>query len=463
MSLFQTDDIAWSKWTSQFEARMPNTAPNIFQVNTVMAPLNCRTKWPTLNLYRRMLVGDRLPTFTRANSGANVTTGMTLSSNYEQYLLQLNVEMRKKAPGIDEADAQRKLTKYTHALDRLRAFEQTARKSWQLSLARYPNKSRTQWETETQYRDRRGPLVDDVTNFYADYLAVVAAYPPLYELGKALRALQDPRYSIKLPMNEDEAIFGDQHPNGGDETWTEFLTTYLDFDVATFVQNDAPETIQITEYSSRSTTYENRWSGSVSGGGVFWSFGASADGGTIDKHFREDASRFAITYKKLVTATVTRKPWYIEKFVRTYCKLVDKDEYWTQTGQLSLIPQMVLIARGPTIEIDVSARSYSEFQNWYNAHASGGFSIGPVSIGGGGSSSVHYTDIQNQSAGTTVRIQDNSNQFYVIAVSSLRTLDLVESARLQMLSEIPDIDADIANADRAWGQMNPNLHAQGKV
>jgi hypothetical protein len=218
-----------------------------------------------------------------------------------------------------------------------------------------------------------------------------------------------------------------------------------------------------TRNSSRSTTYENRWSASVGGGGFFWNFGASADGGTIDKHLREDASRFAISYKKLVAVSVTRKPWYSEKFIRTYCKLVDKDEYWTETGQLSLIPQTVLIARGPTIEIDVSARSYAEFQNWYNAHASGGFSVGPLSIGGGGSSSVHYTDIQNQSAGTTIRIADNSDQIYVIAVSSLRTIDLIESVRLQMANEISDIDAEIARADRSWLEANGRLRLQGQV
>ena len=43
---------------------------------------------------------------------------------------------------------------------------------------------------------------------------------------------------------------------------------------------------------------------------MFWNFGGSADGGTIDKHLRDDASRFAISYKKLVAATITRKPWY---------------------------------------------------------------------------------------------------------------------------------------------------------
>ncbi|MGY4363942.1 hypothetical protein ACVW1A_000007 [Bradyrhizobium sp. LB1.3] len=117
MTLFQTNAIAWSKWTSQFQARMPNTAPTIFQANTVMASLDCRTGWSGLNLYRGMLAGDRLPTFTRANSGANGDTGMTLSDDFEQYLLQLNVEMRKKAPGTDRADAARKLTKYNRALD----------------------------------------------------------------------------------------------------------------------------------------------------------------------------------------------------------------------------------------------------------------------------------------------------------------------------------------------------------
>jgi len=463
MTLFNTDEIAWSKLTAQYEARLPNTSPNIVQVNTIMRPLSCRTKWPGLNLYRRMLVGDSIPTFTKANSGAYLPSNMMVSDSYEQYLLQLNVEMHKKAPGIDEHEANAKLTKYDAALKKLKSFEAKARASWQSSLIHHPNKTRAKWEEEYQYREQREPLANKVAETYSDYLAVVAAYPPLFALAKALRALNDPKQFMKLPMNEDEAQFGVEHPNGGDETWAEFRATFLDFDLDEFFKNDAPETVQITESSSQSTSYENRWGGSAGASGLFWSFGASADGGTIDRHLREDASRFAIRFKKLIPAPVTRKIWYLEKFIVTYNKLVNRDEYWSATGMLSMLPRVVLLGRGPSIEIDTQTRSYSEFQTWYNVHASGGFSLGPISIGGSGGSSMHYTDIKNSSSGTTIRIEDTSDQIYVVGVASLRPIDLYESARLRMEAEVAQIDGEIADADSAWSRNHRRLFAQGAV
>lgn len=196
---------------------------------------------------------------------------------------------------------------------------------------------------------------------------------------------------------------------------------------------------------------------------MFWSFGASAAGGTLDQHLRADASRFAVRFRRLNQYQVARKIWYNEGLIRTYCNEVDRNEYWGPRGLLNLIPEVVILGRNPTVEIDTSAATYSLFQNWYTAQASGGFSIGPFSIGGGGSSSSSFTDIRNASSGTTIRIEDQSNQIYVVAVISLRTSDLLDNPSLRIKPELIALDREIASEQDHWERANANQIANVRV
>lgn len=230
MTLFNTDEVAWSKWTQQFEARFGSGAisPNIIQANTVFRPLSCRTQWPSLNQFRRLLVADSIPSYSKANTGSFVATGSRVSDQYEQYLLQLNVNLRKHAAGLDQALADKKLKAYTRALDALRDFEDQARRAWERSVRTNPNKTRVQWEADYQYRDRKAPFVDVANNSYGDYLAIVAAYPPLFAVTKALRVFNDPKSFIKLPMDEGEAQEG-AATQDADQIWAEFHKSMIDF------------------------------------------------------------------------------------------------------------------------------------------------------------------------------------------------------------------------------------------
>ena len=264
-----------------------------------------------------------------------------------------------------------------------------------------------------------------------------------------MRAYNDARFFAKLPIDEDEAEDGANDPDAKDG-WAEFRKSVISVDVNDFMRNDAPDSVRIVEASSVSTTYESRWSASVNGGGLFWNFGASASGGTLDRQLREDASALTIGFKKLNAFQLVRHGWYDESLIRTYCREVKRDEFWGERGMLNLIPQDVILGRGVFIEIETAARSYSEFQNWFNVEGSGGFRIGSFSIGGGGSHSQHFSDIRNASSGTTIRIEDKSDQIYVIGSVSVRVSDLVDSPGFAVAPLIEEIDAELAAMDQQF-------------
>ena len=74
--------------------------------------------------------------------------------------------------------------------------------------------------------------------------------------------------------------------------------------------------------------------------------------------------------------------------------------------------------------------------------------IGSFSIGGGGSHSQHFSDIRNASSGTTIRIEDKSDQIYVIGSVSVRVSDLVNSPGFAVAPLIEEIDAELAAMDQ---------------
>lgn len=442
MPVFNTDAEAWSKLTAQFETRFGGSiAPLVPQINTVLTPLSCRTKYVPLNLYREQLAADAIPAYLPANKPL-AQTGSRVSDNFEQYLAQLMLALRKKAPAVDQQATDRAERAYNAALKKLGDFEDLARKEWASTLRHHPDKPRAIWERDWQYRDKRIPVAAKVDTAYADYLAQVASYPALRTVMVALRNYQNPLAFAHLPMTEEQAEFGVANPEGS-QTWDEFRQSFLNFDIKDFLSHDAPDSLIIRERSEHSTSYENRWSGSASVGYGFFSVSASAEGGTIEKHMQASASSFSISFKKLGPANVLRRNWYNESLIRTYCREVNREEYWGLGGTLNMIPQTVIIGRGISISIEVDQATYDEFQTWYTAHGSAGFSFGPWSVGGGGSSSTSFTDVRNASAGTTIKIEDTSDQLYVVGIISLRPSDLYDHPGLAFKDEVAEIDNQI--------------------
>lgn len=419
--IFQDDQKAWSAWTRTIEAKAGDPgAPYIVQANTILRPLQLSesANSQSLNTFRKLRLADAMPSYQKANQNTYISTGATVSNGYIDYLIALNQVLRSRYPNIDQREVERRLKKFNDKSKNYSEFLKDARRDWQRAKQADPSLSRQEWEEEYGYRDKNDYLFRARDEAYGEYLEAAAPYPDLDRVARALGLTREARQFIKLPMDESE--LSDQG------LWNEFLKTYIDADFNEFRNTETNDSISIEETSSSSTHYESRWSGSASFSYGFFSFGSSASGGTTENHLREDATRVTFKFKNLNKFPVTRGPWFSENLIRLHCRDVRTSDYWGPAGALNLIPQELIFGRGLSVEIETSQRSFDEFRNWYSVSASAGYGFGPFRIGGRGAYSQSVANVQNQSNGTTIRIEDRSNSIYIIGVVSLKVSDLIQ-------------------------------------
>ncbi len=448
MPIFAEDSRAWSLWTRSVELFAGDPKPPVIvQANSIMRPLYCATGTTQLNTFRKLLVGDSLPAYCPLNMGVYTGTSTRVSDGYDQYLQQLNGLLRRKYPDADEKVIERLLKRFRKAQERLQEFLEESRRRWKRAKEQDPSLSRQDWEVTTGYPYERQVREEAAADAWGEYRAEINAYPDLARVAKALRALYDPRARIPLPMAESEV--GDPH------VWSDFLKTYLDGDIAAFLSTDNNSVLHIDQSTSTSTHFETRWSGSASVGYGFWGFGGGASGGTVDHHIRQESLAVRVSFRNLVKLPVVRGPWFDHGLVQAYHRLVDTAEYWGPSGVLSLVPQEVILGRGVSIDIDTRQTSYDYFRNWYQASASGGFSLGPFRFGASGASASDFQSIRNSSQGTTIRIEDTSNTIYVVGVVSLKINEL---SSLSLFRNYAAEDArEFALLDETW-RLSTGLH-----
>jgi hypothetical protein len=454
--IFQSDTTAWSAWTRAIEGRLGDPAsPFIVQANTVLRPLQLSPDASSepLNVFRKLLLADSLPSYTQANKNTYVGTGSRASDAFEDFLETLNVIVRSRHPEIDQKAVEKLQKRFNKAAKELRDFLKDARQDWTKAKSKDPGLARQVWEEEYGYRDLHDEVERARDEAYGLYLKAAAPYPDLNRVAKALGLIRDTRQFIRLPMDASEL------PLGAD-AWSEFRKTYIDADFPAFLNTTTNDSILINESSSSSTSFESRWSGSASLGYGFFSFGGGASGGTLDKHLRDDAQSVLFKFKNLNRFAINRGPWFSETILRMHCTDVDADDYWGPRGALNLVPLELVFGRGLSVEISTLQRSADEFKNWYTASGSAGFSFGPFSIGGSASSSQSFSNIQNQSSGTMIRIEDLSNTIYLVGVISLKTGDLLTANRDLVAPFLAEARNEALLADNEWETRFPDLAVQ---
>jgi hypothetical protein len=419
MSIFTTDETAWSALTKAIETVVqPSGETLIVQAPTVFRPLIIQSGIDrNLAMFRKLLVGDKIPNYGTKNKNSYVATGASLQDAYVQYLQALNVFLTNKyASTLDVPEIMILRDRYNEAQKKLATFERAAAKDWAKKKRANQNLQRNDWDKDYGdfgYTPEHNELLDDVTTAYGYWQGKANPYP---ELTRVVRKIYDcnnnPKNRIGLPTTDDE--LGDPP-----DSWTQFLKTNLD--LQDFLTHDARQGFTINQTSSTSTSYESRWEagGSVSYG--FFSIGGSAGGGNIERHLRAGAQSLTFSFARLMPVPIVRGAWYDEGLLRLpYNSYVDKTSYWSSTGQLPLVPVMALLGRGVEVSIATDSLSYDEFQSWFHASGSLGFGFGPWSIGVGGNYSTSSSSITNTSTGTTISFRDNSPTPYVIAVVSLK-------------------------------------------
>lgn len=419
MSIFSTDETAWSALTKTMETIIsPSGDTLIVQAPTVFRPLIIQGGVnKSLAMFRKLLVGDKIPNYGTKNKNSYTATSASVADAYVQYLQALNVALTNKyASTMDIPEINRLKDVYNSAQKALVTFDRTAAKDWALKKRADPGLDRNNWDRDygdLGYTPQRNELLDDVAGAYAYWQGKAKPYP---ELNRVVRKIYDCDNNsvnrVPLPTTDDEV-------NDPSDSWTKFLKTNLD--LQDFLTHDARQGFSVNQTSSLSTSYQTRWQASGSISYAFFSIGGSAGGGSIENHLRAGAQSLSFSFARMMPVSIIRGAWYDEGLLRLpYNTYVDRSEYWSSNGQLPLVPIMVLLGRGLQVSIVTDSASHDQFQNWYNSSGDLGFSFGPWSVGGGANSSTSRSSVANTSTGSTLSFTDYSATPYVLAIVSLK-------------------------------------------
>jgi len=447
MSIFDTDETAWSALTKSIEqiAGAPGS-PLIVQAPTVFQPLTLKGVEPHLAMYRKQLLGDNMPTYHNKNQTGYVTGSKSVAKGFRQYLEAVNNAMITRVAAPIDLDEIRNLGKlYSISEAALKELEVESKLDWKKKKKQDPSLSIQDWDD--QYKDPKYGaqgytaihrlLQDDVNATYGAYKNKQAAYPALDRLREALFNLDNnPRERISLPQSEDDVNYPD--------AWESMLKTSFDINMKweDFFNIDAPVPIGINQTSNTSSHYESAWEARAAVSvGFFFRIGAVGGGGRIENLLRKGTQSVSFRFKKLVPAVITRGLWYDEALVTAYASYVDKNEFWAPNGVFNLVPVSALIGRGLEVSIKTSSEAHDAFQEWFHAGGGIGFSFGPWSVGAGGSTSTSSEKISNTSSDTTISFTDNSDQPYIVAVTSLKMDEYVTSRILNVKSAQADLAA----------------------
>jgi hypothetical protein len=440
MSIFQYDETAWSAWTKAIENVMSDPGPPaIVQSPTVLAPLAARPPvHPKLGWYRRLRYADTVPLYGRRNARSYFgTLGNTVGLSYQQYLGDLNREVVTRfvnpaeQPEINSAER-----RYVNAQRAYTSFERDAATDWKIKKRLNPNLTRAEWDRDygsMGYTPEKNLLSREKNQAYGRYIQLSQPYPQVARVANAYAKLDTAAgTSIRLPQSEDEIPFGE-------EAWDSFFRTNIDLGVdwADFWNSDVQQDMRLEASSSTSTHYEHRWSASGGARYGFFRVSGGASGGTVESHLRAGTQKLKFSFKRLVPGNVVRGTWFDGGLVQAlpYRKYVDHDSYWGPNGVLPLIPVTVLIGRGLSIEIETSQRAYDEYRSWRQTHGGGSFSIGGFSIGASGNSSTSWNSVTDNSAGTAIKLTDNSNEAYMVGLVSVKMEDLPRFAAFEHEAE----------------------------
>lgn len=179
----------------------------------------------------------------------------------------------------------------------------------------------------------------------------------------------------------------------------------------------------VTKNDTQRYEEQNGFGGNISFGGFINIYG----GGHAGQHSLQHSEQgFSLTFQARAMSLIPIGPsqgWYHEFLIDNYaCGPFKKDisfdanDLWKTGGSLSLVASGVLVAYKPFVSVTMSDADYKEFEQ--DIGGSAGFSIGPFSFGGGGSSVKKTVETHSQSRTVTVNVTSETPM--VLAVLSKR-------------------------------------------
>ncbi|WP_421249285.1 hypothetical protein [Aeromonas sp. 603359] len=384
-----------------------------------------RADWDTpnrlLNMYREQRIANQVPTW---NAIYIPNAGINVPGEYHAFLDQLNSKVIADAGVADPKKLERLDLERKAAQDKLQKNEFFVNHQWDRYVANNRGKpplTRSQWEVDFGYAAAKFGYQQEVNAAVANYLREVnTAGGDLLEVGRAIGAFTDPRQRIPLPQDEDDAML----PS---DNWQYWYRGGLGDSIESFLATNSPSTITLEETSTRTTRFQERWSGSVNVSyfGVFGA-GGGASNETIKTHAETDTSMISIHFANIQSFPVERGQWFMAGLISRFRDRMPQG-FWGQSGRLNLIPTSVILVRGVKIVVNTSSTVTDYFFSKRTAGGSAGFQIGPWRVGGGGSRTTIEESYEMRRTATGFELEDMSGRAQIIAVASIRNADLLAS------------------------------------
>lgn len=419
MSLFGNDDTtAWEIYLNAIESIVNTDPPLYVQPLSVASRAEFDTDFPLFNLFLKNQLADDIPEWgpLYGRSLANVSDG------YRAFLAKLNDTVITQTGG---GAAERLREQNAHVQERREGLR-NLRRSLKEEYADYLSFEETPldfngWLDQEGYRQMLENTRREVEIANGRYIAASnAAGSELLELARAQAILDSDSSLIALPDSQEIA--------GNDpESWEKYLRQTIQVNIDRFKSDVNQTSFSVDETQSRQTETFTRWSagGSFSYGWFNLAGGyASAEGSRYVREAQSETRSIRFTFKNIAQFPVTRGNWFNGSMLREYAPRISAD-FWRSQGRLPLLPEAVVLAHGTEIEIETTD-SYSRYvhEKW-SRRAGGGFRIGCFRFGASGGSSGERRDTIVERTSTGLKVIDNSGRANIVAVRSLRPIDLL--------------------------------------
>jgi hypothetical protein len=360
------------------------------------------------------VIGDSSPTW---GPSYRATAG-TVSAGYNVFLSNLNITPPDPVLGR-KADAARKT--YNNALDELNGAMQKVGDDWGTFDARQASLP----------PDRRISFDDWFAQFDGARISAlqdkVAAAAQNYS-SLATQAGGGYGFAANLLIDYNNPAF-QAFATSPDGKKASYRTYNISPDLSDFIANakslspsDPPRlSFAITNASSHQHIEDTAWAGSASYGFGFFSFGASASGGSHSVDTNSSDFKMEFSAKDFTVFNVTPGNW----FNGTALKALQNGPFlpngpvasgliplWGPKGVLNLMVNQIVVAYRPKVVGRMSQSDYSEVKTRFQA--GGGFSVGP--FGFGASYSRNTSDVRFDDASRTFTAEDTSDVPQVVAV-----------------------------------------------
>lgn len=411
------------------------------QPPTVLQPLAVaqRVEWDTqsgpYNLFLKQDIGNTIPNFTPLYT----RSVDKVSDAYLAFLDKLNSRIIDGAGNVDKRKLARLDDERRTIRHKLATLTSEIERRWQ----RYVNTvlpaarvARPEWET-TNFGGERATLERQLQMADAVYLREVnTAGGDLLEVGRAIAELGSPTAKMALPSQKELIELGP-------DSWESFYRTYVDGDITTFKNDQAPTTLTIKQGNAESEAFSKAWGASASASWcVFFSASGKTEHEDKSRKWEQDTQEVTISFKNLKPFNILRGSWFKGGLINKFFTRVSNFDpaFFGPSGRLNLIPTTLIIGQGLTIDVKTSKEMGDWVYNRHHTSGGGGFGVGPFHFGGSGSYTSTYEQTHVTKTATGYKVEDVSGRAVILAVVSQRPADLFPKMPQPLFMQLTESD-----------------------